>query len=132
LPPVKKRGTRAKREPSEELYVSLGEAFSRVVFELTEIRVRQRALLEALSSGPFSWSSYIEAIRTVRARDFDALFGAIAYRAPVFAERFKDWIEADANRYLFRTEPPTPKSPRRQIATRQTKSRKPSSAKQKR
>ena len=132
MPSAKKRAIRAKREPSEELYVSLDEAFSRVVFELTEMRVRQRALLEALASGPFSWPSYIEAIRTVRARDFDALFGAIAYRAPVFAERFKDWIEADANRYLFRTEPSTSKSPRREIARRQTKSRKPSAAKQKR
>lgn len=97
-------------ENVEDVFVSLDVALTRVIGELTEMRIRQRALLEVLNTGEFSWPQYVDAVRTVRNRDFDALFGAIVYRQETFVERFKEWMDSDMQRYLYHTGRSEPKS----------------------
>ncbi len=101
--PLAKTPPKVKAERAEDVFVPLDVALTRIIGELTEMRVRQRAMLEVLKSGDFSWDRYIDVVRDVRNRDFDALFGAIVYRPEVFAMRFNSWIEEDADKYRYRT-----------------------------
>lgn len=117
----------AEIERTDEVeLVSLDVAVSRLIGELTEHRVRQRALLDILASGSFSWDAYVDRIREVRKRDFDALFGAMVLQPEVFHQRYAEWIEDDTKKYLFRTDAnmktvsPTLKKRRRKAASRKS------------
>lgn len=91
--------------PGEERFVNLEEAFTRVILELTEMRIRQRALLEVIGEHEFSWPSYVDAVRTVRQRDFDALFNSIVMKTDVFVTEFDEWVKADRSRYSYQMQP---------------------------
>jgi hypothetical protein len=97
-------GSDAIEHTDEDQFVSLDVAVSRLIGELTEHRVRQRALLDILVSGSFSWEAYVDRIREVRKRDFDSLFGAMVLQPEAFRRQYADWIEQDTKRYLFRTD----------------------------
>jgi hypothetical protein len=99
----KRAGLVTPPDPGEDEFASFDEVLSRIIGELTEMRVRQRALLQVLDAGEFSWSQYVDTVRNVRKRDFDALFSAIVNRQEVFVERFKDWMDQDMKSYLYHT-----------------------------
>jgi hypothetical protein len=109
----------------QQSFVPLEIVVSRLVAEVTEHRIRHRALLEVLREDGVSWERYISALRSVRARDREALFGSIVLQPDAFEAEFSSWSEADAARFLFEvvptpseaTSPKTdPKPPRRKAA----------------
>ncbi len=108
--PIRPKGV---AESPQDQFVDLNVVVSRLVMELTEHRVRQRALLEVLRDGEFPWSKYLDALRAVRKRDHDALLSAIVLEHDAFDSQFGPWIENDSKRYLFELKPQTtaPQSP---------------------
>jgi hypothetical protein len=82
-------------------FVTLDVAVSRIIGEMTESRIRQRALLESLRQGDFSWERYLRIVHEIRNRDFDPLFASMVLKNEVFSERFRDWVKEDAARYMF-------------------------------
>ena len=117
-------GPQAVTETAADQFVSLDVAVSRLIAELSEHRIRQRALLEVLRDGHFTWDAYVDSLRSVRLRDYDALMGSLVLREEAFSEQFAAWVEADSRRYLFELKPNEPlnKSERTQ-ASASTKKR---------
>jgi len=94
--PVKRsRATRIEKPEAAPLQTVV----LHLVYEAVAARIRHRTLLLALENGQFDKEHYFECYKTIYDRDNEALFAQLMLEHAAFNNLFKEWHEADIERY---------------------------------
>jgi hypothetical protein len=81
----------------------------RLVAATVTSRIRHRALLDVLGSGPYDYERYVARVKEIRERDYQALFAYYMLKKNDFNTVFGDWYAEDLERYrLDRESEPKP------------------------
>lgn len=94
FPAAQAEATEDRIDPVEPNAVLL-----RIVTAAVTSRIRHRALLDVLGSGPYDYGRYVERFKEIRERDYQALFAQYMLKKNDFSRIFGDWFAEDMERY---------------------------------